>query len=93
MHAEIVGVSFAIEPGSAAYVPLQHDYAGAPEQLDRARVLAALKPLLEDPQRAKVGHHLKYDAHVLANHGIRLAGMRFDTMLESYVLEQRRHAP
>lgn len=85
MKAEIVGVSFSIEPAIAAYVPLRHDYAGAPEQLDRDRVLAALKPILEDPQRGKVGHHLKYDAHVLANHGINLAGMRFDTMLESYV--------
>ncbi|MFX8277995.1 DNA polymerase I, partial [Acinetobacter baumannii] len=69
-----------------AYVPLGHDYAGAPEQLDREKVLAALKPILEDPERGKIGHHLKYDAHVLANHGIRLAGMRYDTMLESYVL-------
>ena len=85
MKAEIVGVSFCLEAGVAAYVPLHHDYAGAPEQLDRERVLAALKPLLEDPERGKVGHHLKYDAHVLANHGINLAGMRFDTMLESYV--------
>jgi DNA polymerase I len=85
MAAEIVGVSFCIEPGSAAYVPLKHDYAGAPDQLDRERVLAALKPLLEDPERGKVGHHLKFDAHALANHGIRLAGMRYDTMLESYV--------
>ena len=85
MVAEIVGVSFCIEPGSAAYVPLAHDYAGAPEQLPRARVLAALQPLLEDPDRPKLGHHLKYDAHVLANHGIRIRGMRYDTMLESYV--------
>jgi DNA polymerase-1 len=85
MRAEIVGVSFAIEPGKAAYIPLRHDYAGAPEQLDRERVLAALKPVLEDPARGKIGHHLKYDAHVLLNHGIAIAGMRFDTMLESYV--------
>jgi DNA polymerase I len=85
MRAQVVGVSFCIEPGVAAYVPLHHDYAGAPEQLDRDRVLAKLKPILEDPERGKVGHHLKYDAHVLANHGINLAGMRFDTMLESYV--------
>jgi DNA polymerase I len=85
MRAEIVGVSFCIEPGVAAYVPLAHVYPGAPEQLPRAAVLAALKPLLEDPARAKVGHNLKYDAHVLANAGIALAGMRFDTMLESYV--------
>jgi DNA polymerase I len=85
MSAQVVGVSFCVEPGVAAYLPLAHDYAGAPEQLDRSRVLAALKTLLEDPARAKVGHHLKYDAHVLANHGIRLEGMRYDTMLESYV--------
>ena len=75
----------ALEPGEAAYVPLRHVYAGAPEQLDREQVLAALKPLLEDAAHGKVGHHLKYDAHVLANAGITLAGMRFDTMLESYV--------
>jgi DNA polymerase I len=85
MRAEIVGVSFCIEPGVAAYVPLRHVYPGAPEQLDRERVLGALKPLLEDPQRGKIGHNLKYDAHVLANAGIAFAGMRFDSMLESYV--------
>jgi DNA polymerase I len=86
MAAEIVGVSFCVEPGKAAYVPLAHDYAGAPDQLSRERVLGKLKGLLEDPAAAKVGHHLKYDAHVLANHGIALAGMRYDSMLESYVL-------
>ncbi len=86
MQAEIVGVSFGLERGIAAYIPLHHDYPGAPEQLDRDKVLAALQPLLEDPERGKIGHHLKYDAHVLANHNIELAGMRFDTMLESYVL-------
>jgi DNA polymerase-1 len=86
MQAQIVGVSFCVEPGVAAYVPLRHVYAGAPEQLDRDRVLAALKPILEDPARGKIGHNLKYDAHVLRNAGIHLAGMRFDTMLESYVL-------
>ena len=85
MRAEIVGVSFCLTPGEAAYVPLAHAYAGAPAQLDRAEALEALRPMLEDPARPKVGHHLKYDAHVLANHGIRLAGMRYDTMLESYV--------
>ena len=85
MKAEIVGVSFCIEPGVAAYVPLAHAYPGAPAQLPRAEVLAALRPLLEDPGSGKVGHNLKYDAHVLANAGIALAGMRFDTMLESYV--------
>ena len=85
MNAGIVGVSFCVEPGIAAYVPLAHDYAGAPEQLPRAQVLAALQPLLEDPDLPKLGQHLKYDAHVLANHGIRIRGMRYDTMLESYV--------
>jgi DNA polymerase-1 len=79
-------VSFCIEPGKAAYVPLAHDYAGAPDQLSREAVLGKLKGLLEDPAAAKLGHHLKYDAHVLANHGIALAGMRYDSMLESYVL-------
>ena len=71
----------------AAYVPLAHDYLGAPAQLDREAVLARLKPLLEDEGRAKVGQNLKYDASVLANHGIALRGIRFDTMLESYVLD------
>ncbi len=85
MRAEIVGVSLCIEPGVAAYVPLRHVYPGAPEQLERERVLAALRPILEDPARGKVGHNLKYDAHVLANAGIALAGMRFDSMLESYL--------
>jgi DNA polymerase-1 len=85
MRAEIVGLSFCIEPGTAAYLPLSHDYAGAPPQLDRTRALVALKPILEDPEKPKLGHHIKYDAHVLQNHGIRLAGMRYDTMLESYV--------
>ncbi len=86
MQAEIVGLSFCIEPGTAAYVPLRHVYPGAPEQLDRERVLTALKPVLEDRRRGKVGHNLKYDAHVLLNAGIALDGMRFDSMLESYVL-------
>jgi DNA polymerase-1 len=86
MQAEIVGVSFCIEPGHACYVPLAHDYPGAPDQLNREDTLAKLKPLLEAADRPKVGHHLKYDAHVLANHGIRLTGMRYDSMLESYVL-------
>ena len=86
MRARIVGVSFSVMPGEAAYVPLAHDYAGAPLQLDRDTVLAALKPMLEDAARPKLGHHLKYDAHVLANYGIALCGQRFDSMLESYVL-------
>ena len=85
LQARIVGVSFCVEPGRAAYVPLGHDYVGAPQQLDRDAVLARLKPLLEAERPAKVGHHLKYDAHVLANHGIALGGMAYDTMLESYV--------
>ncbi|HEX4647754.1 MAG TPA: DNA polymerase I [Steroidobacteraceae bacterium] len=85
MRAEIVGISFAVEPGAAAYVPLAHVYPGAPDQLDRAQVLAAMKPILESEAHAKVGHNLKYDAHVLLNAGIAFAGMRFDTMLESYV--------
>jgi DNA polymerase I len=86
MQARIVGVAFAVTPGEAAYVPLGHDYAGAPHQLDRDKVLNALKPILEDVTKAKLGHHLKYDAHILANYGIALKGHRFDSMLESYVL-------
>ena len=86
MTAEIVGVSFCVTPGHAAYVPVAHSYMDAPEQLDRDAVLNALKPLLEDPHVAKIGHHLKYDAHVLRNYGIELRGIEYDTMLESYVL-------
>jgi len=85
MRARIVGVSFACAAGHAAYVPLAHTYAGVPEQLDRDAVLAALKPLLEDATRAKVGQHAKFDMNVLANHGITLRGVAHDTMLESYV--------
>ena len=85
MNTEIVGVSFCIDPGHAAYVPLAHDYPGAPPQLERARVLQTLRPLLENPERAKLGQHLKFDMHVLENYGITLRGQRFDTMLESYV--------
>jgi len=87
MVAEIVGVSFAVEAGTAAYVPLTHDYPGAPEQLSRDEVLAQLKPILEDESKGKLGQHLKYDANVLMNHGITLRGIREDTMLESYVLD------
>ncbi|MEQ8517180.1 MAG: 5'-3' exonuclease H3TH domain-containing protein, partial [Chromatocurvus sp.] len=87
MQAGIVGVSFAVAPGEAAYVPLAHSYAGAPEQLDREAVLEQLRSLLEDPARGKIGQNLKYDASVLARHGITLRGIRFDTMLESYVLD------
>ncbi|MDX7672273.1 DNA polymerase I [Aeromonas caviae] len=86
MEARIVGVSFAIEPGKAAYVPFGHDYLGAPVQLSEALVLGKLKPLLEDPARLKVGQNLKYDRNVLLNHGIELQGIAYDTMLESYVL-------
>ncbi len=86
MRAEIVGVSFCVEPGKGAYVPLAHRYAGAPEQLDRTRVLESLRGLLEDPAHGKVGAHMKFDMHVLENHGIHLRGQRYDTMLESYVL-------
>jgi DNA polymerase-1 len=86
MKAQIVGVAFAVAPREAAYVPLGHDYPGAPHQLDRDKVLGALKPVLEDLTKAKLGHHLKYDAHVLASYGIALNGQRFDSMLESYVL-------
>src|SRR6202171_2714629 len=86
MQARIVGLSFAVAPGEAAYVPLGHDYAGAPQQLDREKVLAAFKPLLEDPTKPKLGHHLKLDTHALANYGIALRGQKFDSMLESYVV-------
>jgi len=87
MRAELVGVSFTDKAGEGAYVPLAHTYPGAPKQLDRARVLERLKPLLENPQRSKVGQNLKYDMSVLARYGISLRGIRFDTMLESYVLD------
>ncbi len=86
MNARIVGLSFAVEEGEAAYLPVAHDYPGAPDQLSRDEVLATLQPLLENPKVQKVGHHLKYDAHILANYGIRMAGMKYDSMLESYVL-------
>lgn len=86
MQAEIVGVSFAVEAGSAAYVPVAHDYEGAPEQLSRDNVLSQLKPLLESADHLKVGQHLKYDMNVLANYNITLRGISADTMLESYVL-------
>jgi DNA polymerase-1 len=86
MDAELVGVSFSVSAGEAAYLPVAHDYLDAPEQLDRAQVLASLKPLLENPAIKKVGQHLKYDKNVLANYDINLQGIAFDTMLESYVL-------
>ncbi len=87
MSAELVGLSFAVEPGHAAYVPVAHRYPGAPEQLSRELVLERLRPLLEDPDRPKVGQNLKYDMSVLARHGLSLRGIAHDTMLESYVLE------
>ena len=87
MRAEIVGLSFSVQPGEAVYVPLAHDYPGAPDQLPRAEVLARLKPWLEDASRPKLGQHVKYDRHVFANHGIEVQGYAHDTMLQSYVLE------
>lgn len=87
ISAEIVGVSFAITPHEAAYVPLAHQYPDAPAQLNRESVLQRLKPLLENPQKKKVGHNLKYDMSVLANYGIQLQGIAHDSMLESYILD------
>ena len=94
-QAQLVGLSFAVKPGEAAYIPLTHSYMGVPEQLDRDTVLRALKPLLEDPNKAKVGQHAKFDMNILANCaiggdpacGISVQGIAFDTMLESYVLD------
>ncbi|MEZ2418468.1 DNA polymerase I [Luteibacter sp. RCC_6_2] len=85
MQADIVGLSLAVEPGKAAYVPLAHDYPGAPAQLSREHVLGALKPIFEDPSRPKVGQHGKYDINILSHYGIALRGLAHDTMLESYV--------
>jgi DNA polymerase-1 len=87
MLAEIIGVSFSVKPGEAAYVPLAHSYGDAPEQLPREEVLARLKPWLENPESKKLGQHIKYDRHVFANHGIEVQGYEHDTMLQSYVLE------
>ena len=87
LDARLVGLSFAIEPGTAAYLPLAHDYIGAPEQLDFDNTLSLFKPLLEDSEQHKVGQNLKYDRHILLNHGIDLQGIEHDTMLESYVLD------
>ncbi|WP_374674191.1 DNA polymerase I [Ideonella sp.] len=87
MRARIVGLSFAVEPGRAAYVPVAHDYPGAPDQLPLDEVLAALRPWLEDEAAAKVGQNIKYDLHVFANHGVAVRGYRHDTLLQSYVLE------
>ncbi|MCJ7816036.1 MAG: DNA polymerase I, partial [Xanthomonadales bacterium] len=85
MQAELVGLSFCTEAGQAVYIPVGHDYPGAPTQLDREQVLTKLKPLLENPGRPKVGQHIKYDMNVLSLYGIEVQGVAFDTMLESYV--------
>jgi len=90
MEARIVGLSFSIEPGRAAYIPLSHRYAGAPAQLPIDDVLRRLKPWFEDTTQKKLGQNLKYDQHVLANYGIALAGVAHDTLLQSYVLESQR---
>ncbi|WP_455366029.1 DNA polymerase I [Kaarinaea lacus] len=87
MKAELVGVSFAVKENEAAYVPVAHDYEGAPQQLSRDEVLQQLKPLLEDPKQYKLGQHLKYDMNVLAHYDIELDGIAHDTMLQSYVLD------
>ena len=90
LTSRLVGISLAVEPHRAAYLPLHHRYAGAPSQLDETTALAKLKPWLENPSRRKVGQNLKYDAHIFANHGIRLAGVEHDTLLQSYVLESHK---
>ena len=86
VDARVVGVALAVAPGEGAYIPFAHRYPGAPDQLDEERVLGALRPLLQDPDRPKIGHNLKYDMSVLANHRIAMAGVAHDTMLQSYVL-------
>ena len=85
LRANLVGISFAVEPGKAAYLPLGHDHGGAPAQIDMAEALDLLRPLLEDPARRKIGHHGKYDIHVLRRHGVNVQGYADDTMLESFV--------
>ena len=87
MQAEIVGLSFSVKEGEAVYIPVAHDYEDAPKQLDRARVLDALKPVLENDKKLKTGHNLKYDMSVLANYDITLRGVAYDSMLESYVID------
>ncbi len=86
MTAELVGIALSVEAGKAAYIPVAHTYPGAPQQLHRETVLAQIKPMLENARLAKLGHHLKYDAHIFANYGINIQNMQFDSMLESYVL-------
>ena len=90
MRAEIVGLSLCVEPGKAAYVPMHHRYPGAPEQLPRELVLEKLTPWLQDASKPKLGQHLKYDSHILANYGIALKGVVHDTLLQSYVIESHR---
>lgn len=90
MTAKLVGMSFSVAAGSAAYLPLKHDYFDAPEQLNFADTLAKIKPILENPEIRKVGQNLKYDQHVLANHGIALNGIAHDTLLQSYVFESHK---
>ncbi len=90
MTAQIVGVSLALEPGAACYIPLTHRYPGAPDQLDRSVVLARLAPWLASDRQGKLGQNLKFDQHALANHGLALAGVAHDTLLQSYVLESHR---
>ena len=90
MEAQLVGISFALMPHQAVYLPLAHAYPGAPEQLDREQTLSRLKPWLESAQHHKVGQNLKYDKHIFANHGVQLNGIQDDTLLESYVLESHR---
>lgn len=90
MQAKIVGVSFSVTPGEAAYIPLTHDYFDAPVQLELMATLGKLKPILENPNIQKVGQNLKYDMHVLANHGIQLQGIAHDTLLQSYVFESHK---
>jgi DNA polymerase I len=90
LNARLVGISLCVEPGHAAYIPLGHRYAGAPAQLELETVLRKLRPWLEDAGRPKLGQHLKYDTHVFANHGVRLAGIAHDTLLQSYVLESHK---
>ena len=86
MQAELVGISLCLQAGEACYIPLAHRYEDAPRQLDKAAVLAALKPVLEDPAIGKIGQNIKYDAHIFISEGIRMRGLAHDTMLESYVL-------
>lgn len=90
MQAELVGISLCCEPGKAAYIPVGHNYQDAPVQLAREHVLAKLKPWLEDASKPKLGQHMKYDSHIFANYGVKVAGIRHDTLLESYVFESHR---